>query len=128
MAKFAHSLEQFEKIAEQPSDSDLTGIRGVVALLLLQIPYDEMEAVHNLIGLIRLEASYITRYGATFPEPTKVGAYNASINNNATAVVRAHTESAHKAKRADRATYEIARWETVQFILAAFDNTWVREI
>ena len=56
MAKFAHSLEQFEKIAKQSSDSDLTGIRGVVALLLLQIPYDEMEAVHNLIGLIWLEA------------------------------------------------------------------------
>ena len=128
VAKFAHSLEQFEPIAGQPSDSNLTRIREVIAPLIIQIPYDETGAVHNLIGLIRPKAAYIMRCGATFPESTRVGAYDASIDNDATAVVRAHTESAHKAKRADRATYKTARRETAQFILAAVDDTWVREI
>ena len=76
VVKFAHSLEKFEPISGQPSDSDLTIIREVVAPLLLQIPYDETGAVHNLISLIRPEAAYITRYGAAFPEPTRVGAYD----------------------------------------------------
>ena len=67
VAKFSHSLEQFKPIARQPSDSDLTRIREVVAPLPLQIPYDETGAVHNLIGLIRPEAAYITGYGAAFP-------------------------------------------------------------
>ena len=104
VAKFAHSLNQFEPIAGQPYDSDLTRIREVVAPLLLQILYDKMGAVPNLIGLIRPEAAYITRYGTAFPENARVGAYNPSIDYNATAVVRARTEAAHKAKRTNRAT------------------------
>ena len=109
VAKFAHSLDQFKPISGQPSDSDLTRIREVVAPLLLQIPYDKTGAVHNLIGLIRPEASYIARYIAAFPEPARVGSYDPSIDNDATSVVRARTEAAYKAKRTDRATYETAR-------------------
>ena len=40
MAKFADALKKFEPIDSQPSDTDLTQIREVVAPLLLQIPYD----------------------------------------------------------------------------------------
>ena len=126
VAKFAHSLKQFEPISWQPSDSNLTRIREVIAPLLLHIPYDETGAVHHLISLIRPEAEYITHYGAAFPEPARVGAYDPSINDDTTAVVRARTEAAHKVKRADRATYETARHETAQFILAVVNNTWVR--
>ena len=61
MEKFTHALDQFKPIAGQPSKSDLTRIREVVSPLLLQIPYDETGAVHNLIGLIRPEATYIAR-------------------------------------------------------------------
>ena len=43
-------------------------------------------------------------------------------------VVRARTEAACKAKRADRGTYEAARQETVQFILAVIEDTWVQEL
>ena len=52
------------------------------------------------------------RYGAEFVEPAHIGAYGATIDDNATAVVHARTEAAHKAKRADRCTYETARHET----------------
>ena len=128
VVKFAHSLDQFETIAREPSDSDLTRIWEVVAPLLLQTPYDETGAVHNLIGLIHPEAEYIMRYGTAFTEPARVRAYDSSIGEDATAVVWARTEAAHKAKRADRATYKTAQRETAQFILAVVDNTWVREL
>ena len=42
------------------------------------------------------------------------------------AVVRARTEAAHKANRADRRTYKTARSETAQFIIAAIEDTWVQ--
>ena len=128
VAKFAHSLDQFEPIAGQPSDSDLARIREAVVSLFLQIPYDETCAVHNLIGFIRTEATYVARYGAAFPEPTRVGAYDPTIDDNATAVVRAQTEVSHKAKRTDRATYEAVRRETAQFVLAVVADTWVRKL
>ena len=106
-AKFAHSLDNFEPIVGKPSDSYLTRLREAITPLLLQIPYDKMGAVHNLIGLICPEAAYVTRYGEAFPKPTISGAYDKTIDNDATYVVCVRTEAAHKAKRADRATYEI---------------------
>ena len=107
MAKFSHSLYNFKPINGQPSDSDLTRLRESVAPLLPQIPYDKTGAVHNLIGLIRLEAAYVARYGEALPDPKIVGAYDKNIDYDATAVVRAHSEAAHKAKQTDRAPYDM---------------------
>ena len=90
VARFTHYLDQFEPIVAQPFDSNLTIIREIVAPLLLQIPYDETGAVHNLIGLIRPEAEYIARYGTAYPKTVRVGAYDPSIGSDNTAVVRAH--------------------------------------
>ena len=128
MEKFAYFLKQFKPITRQPSDSDLTKIREVVALLLLQIPYYKTGAVHNLIDLIRPDAEYITRYSAVFPKHVMVVAYNPSIDDDAMDVSRTRTEDVHKAKRANRTTYETAQRETSLFILFVVDDTWVREL
>ena len=126
--KFADALKQFEPIDGQPSETDLTRIWEVVALLHLQILYDETGSTHNLIGLIRPVAAYITRYGVEFAEPTSVGTYNATIDDDSMAIVRARTESAHRAKRVNRGTLEMAQQETVQFILDVLDDTWLQEL
>ena len=84
--------------------------------------------VKNLIGFIHLEASYVARYGEAFPKPTRVGAYNKAIGDDATAVFHARTEAAHKSKRAGRATYETAQRETTLFVLAVVADTWVQEL
>ena len=123
VSKFLVALDNFKPITDQPSDSDLTRLQEVIAPLLLQIPYDETGGVHNLIGIVRAKPAYLKRYGKAFPELTRVGAYNLEINNNATAVVRARLEAAHKARRADRATYNTARRETAQFVLAVVADT-----
>ena len=124
VAKFAHSLNNFEMIDGQLSDSDLTRIQEAVAPLLLHIPYEKTGAVHNLIGLFWPEAAYVAHYGAEFSEPARVGAYDPLIDNIATAVVRARTEAVHKEKRSDRTTYKTARRETAQFVLAVVADTW----
>ena len=128
VSKFSVALDNFEPITDHPSDSDLTRLREAIAPLLLQIPYDETGGVHNLIGIVWAKPAYLKRYGKAFPEPTRVGAYNLEIDDDATAVVRARLEAAHKARRADRATYDTARRETTQFVLAVVADTWVREI
>ena len=73
LVKFTHTLDKFEPITRQPSDNNLTGLQEAVAPLLLQIPYDETGAVHNLIGLIWLEAAYVARYDEACPEPCGLG-------------------------------------------------------
>ena len=106
VAKFAHSLDNFEPIDRQNSDSDLTRLRESVAPLHLQIPYNDTGAVQNLLCLIRTEADYVACYGEAFTDPTRVGAYDKNIDDDATAIVHVRFEVAHKSKRADRATYE----------------------
>ena len=44
------------------------------------------------------------------------------------AVVRARLETAHKARRADHATFETARQERIQFVLTVVTDTCVREL
>ena len=91
-------------------------------------PVQRKRAVHNLIGPIRPEVAYVTRYGKAFPELIIVGAYDKNINNDATDVVSARSEAAHKSKRADCATYATAVREMTQFVLTVVANTWVREL
>ena len=74
VAKFAHDLDNFEPIDRQPSNTDITRLWEAVAPLLLQIPYDETGAFHNLVGLVRPEAAYVACYGEAFTKPTRVGA------------------------------------------------------
>ena len=128
VANFANALKQFKPIDDQPSDTEITRIREVVAPLLLQIPCNETGVTHNLIGIIWPVAVDTKHYGMVFAEPTRFDAYDATIGDNATSVVRARTEAAHKVKRTDCSTYETAWQETVQFILATVKYTWVREI
>ena len=48
VAKFLAALDHFKPILDQPSDTDLTRLREAVALLLLQIPYDETGGTHTV--------------------------------------------------------------------------------
>ena len=125
VVKFSAALDHFNPILNQPSYSDLTKLREAVAPLLLHIPYDETGGTHNLIGIIRTKPAYLKRYGEAFPEPTRVGAYNLEIYDNATAVVRARLKAAHKAWRADRATFDTTQRQTTQFVLTVVADTWV---
>ena len=108
LVKSATVLNNFEPIKEQPSDTDLTRLQEAVAPLLLKIPCGETGGKHNLIGLIQSKLAYVSRYGEAFPKPNRVGAYNLDIDDDATAVVRARQEAAHKARCADRATFKTA--------------------
>ena len=128
VSKFSAALDNFEPITNQPSDSDITRLREAIAPLLLQNPYDKTGGAHNLIGIFRAKPAYLKRYGKAFPEPMRVGAYDLEIDDNATSVVRARLEAAHKARGADRATYDTAQRETTQFVLAVVSDTWVREL
>ena len=128
VAKLSAALDNFEPIIDQPSESDLIRLREAIAPLLLHIPYDKTGGTHNLIGIIRAKPAYLKRYGEAFPEPTRVGAHDLDIDDDATAVVRARLEAAHKAWHADRATFDTARQETTQFVLAVVADTWVREL
>ena len=91
VTEFANALENFEPIYSQPFDTNLTQIREVVAPLLLQISYDETGGKHNPIGLIWQVTAYTTHHGTEFFKPTIIGAYYATVIDDATSVICAYT-------------------------------------
>ena len=128
VAKFVEAADLFEPIQGQPSDRDITLIREVLTPILLQIPFDELEAKDNLIGIIQSTDKYARKYGRAFKIPARVGAYDETLAEDAKSVARARGEAKHRAKRLDRTTYETARRETSSFILKVVEDTWIREL
>ena len=109
VAKFAGAADLFDPIIGQPSDVDITSIREMLTPVLLQIPYDDADGKDNLIGIILPEDKYTTKYGQAFSSLVRIGAYNETLADDASRVVRAKGEAMWSAKRFDYNTFETAR-------------------
>ena len=76
---FTKRASIFEPISGQPTDSDLVVLREVLAQIMFLIPYDEVNGIHSLIGLIQDKKSYTINYKAALPRPNKPGIYDSKI-------------------------------------------------
>ena len=128
VAIFAEALERFRAIRGQPTDADLHALREILYPILLDIPYDQAEGKHSLVALILDAAEYFKLYNATFIRPTRLGAYDSSIADDASNRVRAEAEAKWTAKRKDLEIFEVTERELRKFILAIVEDTWVREL
>ena len=79
---FAKTLDKFEPIAGESTDLYLAELREVLSQILLVIPYDEENEVHNLIGIIKYPKTYTTDDTAALPRTCYPNIYNTSINDN----------------------------------------------
>ena len=102
---FFKSLENFEPISGQPTDSDLVEICKILSQILLVIPYDEENGIHNLVGLIQDTTTYATDYTTAFLFPKKPADYDASIMYDKKAPIRAKKEAIRKAHLQYLTTY-----------------------
>ena len=129
VAKFQAAHEELGgPIVGQPTYDDLRRIRELLYPLLLEIPYDEEQGKHNLVGLILPAAEYKKEFGRVFVRPTKPGAYDDTIAADANNRVRAEAEAKHKAKQADHRLYAVAERESRLFLTKNVEDTWTREL
>jgi len=126
-ALFATAREKLHPVVGQPTDAFLNSLREVLTPILLEIPFDEAEGKHSLIGLIMLRQEYIDEHGSAFVTPKRLGAYP-SVADDAKGPVRAKLEAEHKAKVADWVTFATVERELRHFILDTFDETWYMEL
>ena len=124
---FATAAASFQTFVGQPTDDDLTALRDVIYPLLLDIPYDEQQGGHNLIGLVEPTALYQARWANPFPIPIRPPAYPA-IADDATPVVRARREAEHAILTRDYTSYEAAERAVAKFIRDAVDEVWYRDL
>ena len=128
LADFNEAQNQFAPIDRQPTDDDLVRLEETLYPLLLAIPYDSENGKHNLSGIILDDKTYKNTYGTPFPVPTKPGAYDTSIPDDAKSVIRARAEAIHKARIQDYLLYDAALRATHRFILGTIDDTYVRTL
>ena len=80
------------------------------------------------MGLVVNKDAYKVRYGVKSPKTTKPAVCDGNIPNNATHAVFAKAEAVHMTKITDYQIFAAAESETQYFILAAMEDTWVREL
>ena len=68
-------------------DSHLAELCKVLAQIILIIPYDKENCIHNLVGLIQDQTVYTADYTNTFPCPPKPAIYDASIRDEKMSLV-----------------------------------------
>ena len=124
---FAARINIFDPISGQPTNNDLMQLREELALVLLPLPYNMDNGIHNLMGLVMDEDDYKVRYDTKFPNTTRPAVYDEDISNNATNLVRAKAEAVRTAKIADYQIFAAAEHKTRDFILAVIVDTWVRK-
>ena len=94
------AVQEFPPIVGCPSDDNLKNIKYMLSPILIAIPYDSIDKVHNLWGVIAPTLAYIRQYMDAFSNPTRPSRYP-NISNKATNSVRAWEESVEVARHGD---------------------------
>ena len=125
---FSARFDVFDPILGQPTEAELTRLHEDITTILLLLLCDAKKGIQKLRGLVMDEDGYKVCYCSKFPTSTKPDVYNRNIPNNATDVVRSKVEAVHTAKIADYQIFAAAKHETLYFILAFVEDTWVHKL
>ena len=125
---FSKAPKKFEPISGHPMDSHLAELCEVLSQILLVIPYNKGERVHNLVWIIQAATTYTSDCTSAFPRPNKPAIYDEFIKDNEKAPVHARKDKTHKALRRNYTASEAADREAGKFILGVVEYTWVQEI
>ena len=96
----------------------------------MEIPYNQVGGIHSLTAIITDGVRYAADHGGNvfFNRPVRLPLYNASIADNATTVVRVHSEAAHKAHLDDYASFEAAERGAANFLRDVVDEVWYNDL
>ena len=119
------AADAFAAISGKPADNDLTRVEKVIYPLLLSVPYDQAEGIHNLRGIITPAATYDKTYGSPFPIPKRPASYSTSIKKDATDGDPRREEAVHKGIQEDFNfnLYAAAKRGTKAFLVANVNKT-----
>ena len=122
------ALDLFPPIQGKPTDEHITRIVDVLTPILLDIPYDEANAIHSLVGLIASSGAYVKKYSKFFLRPTRIKAYDPDIKTEAKAVDRARAEKIWSARQDDFKLFEAAERGLKLFLTTVVEDTWYKEL
>jgi hypothetical protein len=125
---FKEACDAFPPFKGKPTDNNLLSIRETLLPILMEILCNQLGGVHSLMALLTDPAKYAANHGATFVHHICLPLYDGSIANDATMVVCVHTESAHKARLDNFASYKAAKSRAAKFLRETIDKVWYNNL
>ena len=128
-ASFKAALEEFEINDEQPDINYYEKMVRAMFDVLVDVPYDEVDGTHNLVGIILEDVPYSKLYGTVFEKPTRPKAVEEESDaGEAVTVGSRRKELAHAAKKADYKLYEAGVRGARNFIVKVVAIEWIAEL
>jgi hypothetical protein len=126
---FKEARDTFPPIKGKPTDDNLQSIRKKILPILMEIPYDQLERTHSLVGILTDATRYAADHSSsTFVRPLCLPLYNVTIADNATTVVCIRAESAHQAKLNNYASFEAAKHGAAKFLREVVNEVWYNDL
>ena len=120
---FKEATENFGDISVKPTDDVMSCTNRTLLPILLNIPYDQVDATHNLSGLIIPSAKYKTKYGTAFNRPTPPGPYCPTITTTISDTDRRKSKSTHSSRKEEYQLYKAAYMGIMCFLTTIFNDT-----
>jgi hypothetical protein len=124
---FAEATNNFALISGQPTNKDINPIELAILPLMHDIDYN-MFGTQNLVSLIEPTATYLVTWGQAFVQLVRPTAYDLTINNAATLVVRNQMEASHNLRLQDYATCVAAKKGPAKFIHDSVNETYYKDL
>ena len=118
------ATDNFDDIAVKPTDDGMYHMNRTLLPILLKIPYDQVEATHNLSGIIPPYAKYTTNYGMAFKLPTRPGLYFHTITAPMSDTYRCKYEATNSARKEYYQLYKAEDMGTMRFLTPTVYGTW----
>jgi len=126
-AIFAVATNNLRLIAGQPTNDDINTMEKALLPLLHDINYD-MYGPQNLVGIIKPTITYTVTWGQAFVSLPRPTAYDLTIQDNATPVVRNRMEATHTLLLQDYYSYVAAEKGAAKFIRDSVDETYYKDL
>ena len=92
-----NATDNFGDISVKPTNNDMYCMNRTLLPILLKIPYNQVDATHNVSGIITPSAKYTTNYGISFKRLTCTGPYCPTITATMSDADRRKAKTTHSA-------------------------------
>ena len=94
------------------------------------IPCNQLGGIRSLTAILTDPVRYATDHGGknSFSRPTRLPLEDASIDNDASTVIRVKVEAVHKSRRDNFASYEAAERSVAKFLRDTVEEIWYNNL
>jgi hypothetical protein len=93
------------------------------------IPYNQLGGIYSLVAILTEATKYKANHGnKKNVRPLRLPLYDNTIADDATAVVRVHSEVAHKSHLDEYASYEATERGVTKFLRDVIDKIWYNDL